>query len=215
MYYSASKSLILKNLLTIHLLQAWKVASPKLSFFAFLCFLFVYFLLCLRLSFFSSCAQLTLIWHMQVLSRDSVTVSVDAVVYYKIFSPVQSVTVISDYRWLTRAQYRSVCYGYLTAHLCSHHNVSDCQYSLPNPLQWWLERSSVSTLITLISLSSSPSLKAGTNKSDNSWGDFTLEVRIHQWNTSRQLMLESPARSELLTDWAFTLYNFHIKAVFV
>ncbi|XP_042871798.1 band 7 protein AGAP004871-like isoform X3 [Penaeus japonicus] len=38
----------------------------------------------------------------EVLSRDSVTVSVDAVVYYKIFSPIQSVTVISDYSHSTR-----------------------------------------------------------------------------------------------------------------
>ncbi|XP_063871778.1 band 7 protein AGAP004871-like isoform X7 [Scylla paramamosain] len=38
----------------------------------------------------------------EVLSRDSVTVAVDAVVYYKIFSPINSVTVISDYSHSTR-----------------------------------------------------------------------------------------------------------------
>ncbi|XP_042207904.1 band 7 protein AGAP004871-like isoform X10 [Homarus americanus] len=38
----------------------------------------------------------------EVLSRDSVTVSVDAVVYYKIFSPVQSVVTVTDYSHSTR-----------------------------------------------------------------------------------------------------------------
>ncbi|MPC20494.1 Stomatin-1 [Portunus trituberculatus] len=37
----------------------------------------------------------------QILSRDSVTVAVDAVVYYKIFRPVHCVTVVSDFRLLT------------------------------------------------------------------------------------------------------------------
>ncbi|XP_042871809.1 band 7 protein AGAP004871-like isoform X13 [Penaeus japonicus] len=38
----------------------------------------------------------------EVLSRDSVTVAVDAVVYYKIFRPVDSVAVVADYSHSTR-----------------------------------------------------------------------------------------------------------------
>ncbi|XP_050740581.1 band 7 protein AGAP004871-like isoform X5 [Eriocheir sinensis] len=38
----------------------------------------------------------------EILSRDSVTVSVDAVVYYKIFRPVDSVAVVTDFSHSTR-----------------------------------------------------------------------------------------------------------------
>lgn len=38
--------------------------------------------------------------HIQVLSRDSVTVSVDAVVYYRVSNPTMATNNIEDYRWL-------------------------------------------------------------------------------------------------------------------
>lgn len=38
----------------------------------------------------------------EILTRDSVTVSVDAVVYYKIYRPIQSVTSVTDYSHSTR-----------------------------------------------------------------------------------------------------------------
>lgn len=38
--------------------------------------------------------------HLQVLSRDSVTVSVDAVVYYRVSNPTMATNNIEDYRSL-------------------------------------------------------------------------------------------------------------------
>ena len=35
-----------------------------------------------------------------MLSRDSVTVSVDAVVYYRVSNPTMATNNIEDYRWL-------------------------------------------------------------------------------------------------------------------
>lgn len=38
----------------------------------------------------------------QILSRDHVTVSVDAVVYYRVSDPVMAENNVEDYRWLSR-----------------------------------------------------------------------------------------------------------------
>ena len=38
----------------------------------------------------------------EILTRDSVTVTVDAVVYYRIFDPVKSVTKVENHQYSTR-----------------------------------------------------------------------------------------------------------------
>jgi len=40
-----------------------------------------------------------IIWMSQVLSRDSVTVSVDAVVYYRVNNPIMATNNVEDYRY--------------------------------------------------------------------------------------------------------------------
>ena len=42
--------------------------------------------------------EVNLFFSMQVLSRDSVTVSVDAVVYYRVSNPTMATNNIEDYR---------------------------------------------------------------------------------------------------------------------
>jgi len=52
---------------------------------------------------------------MQVLSRDSVTVSVDAVVYYRVKNPIMATNNVEDYRLapITTKQ-KSYCYKFAT-----------------------------------------------------------------------------------------------------
>ena len=45
----------------------------------------------------------------QVLSRDSVTVSVDAVVYYRVSNPTMATNNIEDYRFASPRAYIDVC----------------------------------------------------------------------------------------------------------
>lgn len=45
-----------------------------------------------------TCPDRHLVLSMQVLSRDSVTVSVDAVVYYRVKNPIMATNNVEDYR---------------------------------------------------------------------------------------------------------------------
>ena len=41
---------------------------------------------------------------LQILSRDSVTVAVDAVVYYKVFNPIVAIANVENFRWERQAE---------------------------------------------------------------------------------------------------------------
>ena len=56
---------------------------------------------------------------LQVLTKDSVTVFVDAVVYYKIFDPIVSSTNIRDAGWATRLLSQTMLRNVLGAHSLS------------------------------------------------------------------------------------------------
>ena len=61
---------------------------------------------------------------MQVLSRDSVTVSVDAVVYYRVSNPTMATNNIEDYRYILTVFFRKVFENFIFIHMSSYTHSS-------------------------------------------------------------------------------------------
>lgn len=73
--------------------------------------------------------------HLQILSKDSVAVHVDAVVYYRIFDPKVSVTNIKDASRATRLLAQTTLRNVLGAHTLAE--MLSERDSISNQMQVW------------------------------------------------------------------------------